>query len=261
MKKLAVAAVLAITGALGATAFAADLPSRKAPPVAPVVVPILLTWQGCYVGANGGGIWVDKHWTDNGGGTRQGSTRNNMNLSGGDIGLQAGCRMQTDHWVLGMQIEHDLSSASSRKPDLLLVNSVESARVDFVGDADLTAGYAFDRVLLTAMAGLAWEGDRYRDTVINGLDFYGRSETRTGLDVALQIEYAFTDNLSIFARADYMDFGTRPSTFSSTTLGCGNLAPVACTDQVKIRERKELVRVGLNWKFGVAAVPAVVAKY
>ena len=37
-------------------AIAADLPSRKAPPQAYIPPPIL-SWQGFYVGVNGGGMW------------------------------------------------------------------------------------------------------------------------------------------------------------------------------------------------------------
>ena len=45
----------AISALTAASAFAADLPTKKAPPAPIVVVPF--TWTGCYVGAEGGFGW------------------------------------------------------------------------------------------------------------------------------------------------------------------------------------------------------------
>jgi outer membrane immunogenic protein len=55
MKKLALAAAAAtlVSGA----AVAADLPTAKGPPPAPVVYAPAFTWTGFYVGINGGGAW------------------------------------------------------------------------------------------------------------------------------------------------------------------------------------------------------------
>jgi outer membrane immunogenic protein len=54
IRKLLLASV-AVTTVAG-SALAADLPSRKAPPPA-FIPPPVLTWQGFYVGINGGGLW------------------------------------------------------------------------------------------------------------------------------------------------------------------------------------------------------------
>jgi len=54
IRKLLLASVA--TATIAGSAIAADLPSRKAPPPA-FIPPPVLTWQGFYVGANGGAFW------------------------------------------------------------------------------------------------------------------------------------------------------------------------------------------------------------
>src|SRR3974377_606152 len=63
MKKFLLAGV-ALSALLGGSAGAAAL-GRPAPVYAPppVIVP-LFTWTGCYVGANGGGVWARNDWND-----------------------------------------------------------------------------------------------------------------------------------------------------------------------------------------------------
>jgi len=254
MKKIAALAVAAL-GALTASAFAADLPSRKAPPVVPVVVPVFFTWSGCYVGLNGGGVWVDKQWTDANGGTQDGQRRGSSRPSGGMGGAQAGCNVQYDRWVIGVQVDHDLTGASATTQDLFRTNGRLVSRVDYVGSATLRGGYAFDRLLAYLKGGLGWEGDRYHEYTINGgSDFGRRSESRTGWTAGLGLEYALTDNLLAFIEYDYYDFGTRTDSFVGRCDG-------PCQDTFRIREHKQVVKVGLNWKFGAVAVAPVVAKY
>src|SRR3954451_16909717 len=54
LRKLLLASVA--TATIAGSALAADLPSRKAPPPA-FIPPPILTWQGFYVGVNGGAMW------------------------------------------------------------------------------------------------------------------------------------------------------------------------------------------------------------
>jgi outer membrane immunogenic protein len=65
MKKILLAATaLAMLSGLG-VASAADLPSRKGPPMAPVYVPPSFTWTGFYVGVNAGYGWGNSNNNNN----------------------------------------------------------------------------------------------------------------------------------------------------------------------------------------------------
>ena len=76
------------------------------------------------------------------------------------------------------------------------------------------------------------------------------SETRSGWTVGIGGEYAFTNYLSGFVEYNYYDFGTRTLTFLD---GAG-----AFSDNIDIRERKSVIRGGINLRWGWGPV---VAKY
>jgi outer membrane immunogenic protein len=65
------------------------------------------------------------------------------------------------------------------------------------------------------------------------------------------IEHAFFGNWSAKVEYDYLDFGTRTTTFT----GLGALV-VGLNDNVDIRQRIHLVKLGLNYRFGASPVVA-----
>jgi len=74
------------------------------------------------------------------------------------------------------------------------------------------------------------------------------SEWRSGWTVGVGGEYAFTSFLSGFVEYNYYNFGTRTLAFFDP-VGVFN-------DNISIRERKSVVRVGLNWRWGGGPVVA-----
>src|ERR1700735_3061855 len=95
------------------TAVAADLPARvytKAPP--PVVA--AYNWSGCYLGANGGGIWSRNNWSlpDMGG-----LPVSNHDVDSWLAGVQGGCNYQFNGgWVVGLQGDYDWADGTGSSP-------------------------------------------------------------------------------------------------------------------------------------------------
>lgn len=252
MKALVVA--LSLVAADVGSALAADLPV-KAPPIVPVAV---YSWTGCYVGANGGGLWVRKDWRDSRSQTANGS----HDADGGLGGIQGGCNYQTGHFVLGIQGDYDWADAtgSSLDQNITLFQVYDRSHISGVGSVTGRAGYAIDRFLGYVRGGAAWERDRY-DTYFGplttqpGTQISTAADTRNGWTVGVGGEYAFwvigNQSVTGFVEYDYYDFGTK-------TIGLTVLRTGANTNY-DIRERKSVLRVGLNWKFGWGNT--VIAKY
>src|SRR5271166_4937042 len=141
MKRFALS--LSMLAASAVTAFAADLPVyTKAPVVAPVVV---YNWTGCYVGANGGGLWVRKDWRF----TTTQAFVGSHNADGALGGAQVGCNYQIDHFVFGIQGDYDWANASGSSPDLTNNGTLyDRSQIDGVGSVTARFGYAIDRLLL-----------------------------------------------------------------------------------------------------------------
>jgi outer membrane immunogenic protein len=262
MKRLLLAGT-ALAVLLGGSAMAADLAVRTPPPVyrpVPVVVPVF-TWTGCYVGANGGGVWVNKDYSLTGvfpgvgyaPFVPAGADLGSHTASGGIGGLQAGCNYQAGGFVVGIQGDYDWMSASASHVDPFLAGTSLSSNSKSLASVTGRVGYAWDRFLGYVKAGGAWEKDDYTIagpaafllTPITPIPFgvATASETRGGWTVGIGAEYAFTNWLTGFVEYDYYGFGTKTVNF---------VAPVAPAGfaNVDIKENKNVVKAGLNVKFG-----------
>jgi outer membrane immunogenic protein len=251
MKKFLFASAALITTGLSAPAMAADMPVKaiyKAPAS-------YFSWTRCFVGGNVGGVWVTKDYTDKTSGLNAGSHTANSWLGG----FQVGCDYQfAGDWVIGIQGDYDWMNAGASHIDAntgITLSSNARSLASVTG----RLGHAWDRFLGYVRGGVAWERDNYTVTVPTAV-FFGRgvipgfsadaSETRSGFVIGVGGEYAFTDLLSGFVEYDYYGFGTRSNTFTNPNTGLGFA--------YDIRERKNVIKMGLNFRFGGGAV---VAKY
>jgi outer membrane immunogenic protein len=218
MKKILTAALLAT---VATSAFAADLPTRKGPPPAPVYVPPPFTWTGFYVGVNGG------YGFGSGGNATFG------NPSGGLVGGTAGYNYQIGQFVTG--VEASLDWADLTKTQILLNGSSTSQKVDSLGNILARFGLAADRALFYVAGGYAGGDVRGTDLTAAGLS-YSNSGWQNGWALGGGVEYAFTNNIS--AKAEYLF-----SQLSDKTYFAGS------PDVVKAGLNVNTFKVGVNYKF------------
>ena len=139
MKKYLLAVLLA---GVSATAFAADLPTRKAPPAPPVVYAPPFTWTGLYVGLNGG-IGIGSL-----------SNSNFASPTGGVFGGTIGYNYQMGQFVIGGEADLGdswLSRSSTPAPGA----GAYKFSTDLTTTERLRAGIAIDRTLLYLTGGYA----------------------------------------------------------------------------------------------------------
>ena len=234
-----------------APAFAADM-AIKAPVVAPVMA---YSWTGCFVGGNVGRLWAHEDWTDRTPTATFGRPNGSQNINGWVGGVQGGCDYQfAGNWVIGIQGDYDWSDASGTNFDLINTNASDLAKIRALASATARVGYAWDRFLGYVRGGGAWERDNYTMffTATN-VAFATASDTRGGWTVGIGGEYAVTNWLSAFAEYDYYDFGRVQNNFIRVTNG-------GLFSNTDIRETKNVVKVGLNFRWNAGA-GSVVAKY
>ena len=169
------------------------------------------------------------------------------------IGGQIGCDYQFGRFVVGIEGSYHWVDANVTSADIQLPLAFRNT-TDVTGLGTITGrvGYTImDQALIYIRGGVAFERDRYSITTVAGLPFATGSEDRTGGLIGVGLEYMFMRNLSVFVEYDYIDMGNR-----NVNLQFFN-GPGFTT--YNVRERKDVVKVGLNWRFNFAQ--PVVAKY
>jgi outer membrane immunogenic protein len=292
MKKLLLIATALVAFAAVGSARAADLPAA---PVykAPVMAPVVYDWTGFYVGGNVGYSWADWDSTNVGGtftfpGTPTAfSSTASPKVDGFLGGVQGGYNWQFNrNWVVG--IEGDFNWSGERASDSSSFSlSAPSGIVRGICDAHppctLTVtgtttndwklpwfatlrgrlGYVPESTwLVYGTGGLAvgemgfGTSSTTTATITNGIGqvfpgfpvtastAFSENTTRVGFAVGGGIEKMLSQNWSVKAEYLYLDWGTH--TFLSGT-----------GFDTSVRLRDNVVRIGVNYKFG----GPVVAKY
>jgi outer membrane immunogenic protein len=228
---------------VGNPAGAADLA-----PLAPVPVLAYFSWTGCYAGANAGILWAYRQWSDRIPGDPLFGTGFGSYTQGGVLGgLQAGCNYQIGGWVVGLQVDYDWSSGNAHNtpPVAFSVFALtDAAQLKSLGSVTGRFGHAWDRFLGYVKAGAAWETSSY-DLFVAGAVAATATEHRHGWTVGIGGEYAFLDWLSGFIEYDYYGFGNATNVFL-----CGACGLAATTAPFGIRTTINVLRAGLNFRFG-----------
>jgi len=288
MKKVVLAAALGgiSTLAIASSAMAADLPSRKAPPVfAQPAPPPIFTWTGYYVGLTAGYAFNGHNdyttfgntagtVTAIGTGARPGFIRNNSNgfTGGGEIGynyqIPGTSYLGNGGIVVGLEADAAyVGPGSSAIYGSTAGSSIFHSRTEFLGTVRGRVGYAFDRVFVYGTGGFAYGG------VDNRADFYdaagintftgSRSTMKTGYAYGGGIAYAipttsfvnFMHSGAVTLKAEYLHYD-----LGSTNMLISSGTGASYTSRVKTQG--DLVRAGIDYKIDFFPTPAaVVAKY
>ena len=228
MKSHAVA--LALTLLSASSALAADLPTRKAPPMAPPAP--VVTWTGFYIGVEGGDAFAGRsNQTDS-----TGLTSGNYDQSGPFFGGTIGYNWQMTNVVAGL--EADLSwaniSGSNTAPNCTGNGAAYCfTTVHWLNTDRARLGYSFGQFLPYVTGGLAVADIRAGQGSC-AAPWCGEA-TRAGWTIGAGVEAKLTGNLSAKVEYLYSDFGN----------------PVQYTVALPVRvpESFSLMRVGLNYTF------------
>ena len=240
----------------GGQVLAADLPAPPvaAPPRAPAlyspVIAPAYNWGGVYLGINGGGAFGSSTWTGSAGGSTGSFT-----ATGGVVGGTLGFNYQIAQFVIGaegdidFQFLNDNSAGGCGTIGAGLGIAIPTAttcktKSDWLGTIRGRAGYAADRFLIFATGGAAF-GDV--EAAFSTSSTFSAS-TQFGWTVGGGLEYGFTDNFTARIEYLYVDLGKS----ASCTAACNftNGAGAVITPNIGVSLSENLVRVGLNYKFG-----------
>ncbi|MFT4097420.1 MAG: outer membrane beta-barrel protein [Rhodoblastus sp.] len=268
MKLKTFAAALAATTIAG-SAFAADLPARKMAPAYVAPAPIF-TWTGFYVGVNAGYAWGDNKFNSSQGNVgladpvtffsvSSGSAKGNSFTGGGTVGFN----YQMGMFVAG--VEGDLgylntlgtaNRAGVATTGVLEASQTASGSKGLFGTVRGRLGVAFNQFLIYGTGGLAFGNTQLSQVMVlsNGNFWLGSASSgKTGWTAGAGVEYAFSPNWSAKIEYLHVDLGTRNIAMFSPT--AGNFYSVRSTN------RADMVRAGVNYKFGWGGAAPVVAKY
>ncbi|SIO23544.1 outer membrane immunogenic protein [Bradyrhizobium erythrophlei] len=270
-------------------AMAADLPVKAPAYETPVAAPIY-NWTGFYVGVNGGGGWgrsrSDIIFDPSSSSSTAAPGSASRAIDGALGGLQAGYNLQTSSFLFGL--ETDIQATGQNSDALSTITqttlggclapcvppppTVTHATLDYAqklpwfGTLRGRIGVAADHWLVYATGGLAY-GEIKTDAVFTvpggaciapctptpGGSVAGNfSQTKTGWVAGAGVEAALGGGWTGKVEYLHVDFGDIDNTFARITT-----FPFVGILRATSRVTDEIVRVGVNYRFG----NAVVAKY
>ena len=253
--------------ALTASALAADLPSRRAPP--PIVAVPVFTWSGFYIGGNAGyafstqrseittGLSAFNEAIVAGGGRPRFARLDQEGFTGGG---QIGYNYQIGALVIGLEADAAYTDLAARRA-IVTAGAVNTYRQDlnFLGTVRGRVGYAFDRLMIYGTGGLAYGDVDTRATFFSGPTqasapafIGGRAGIDIGWTAGAGVEYALPTSFSLFnsnaitlkAEALYYDLGSRNVGITNTAAGIGP------GYRANFETNGVIARAGINFKFG-----------
>lgn len=267
---------IALLAVVSSSAFAEDVTSTNPTP-----------WKGFYAGVNVGGAWNStcNTWQQNAFIINTGEFNNRDCPNNGVFvgGVQIGYNFQYDQWVWGFGLDYDYWNAKTRNRSFTYAGAAPppdgiynfSGKVSPDGFAILgpRIGYALDNWLPYIRAGGVFTGGSHTSTAsftdASGTASFtgGKNFKSSGYGVGAGLDYLVTDH--VFFRAEYthVNLGKGTNTVTActgTAATCAEFGALSL-DNIHNSFTANIVRVGINYKFGgesppvVAAAPAYVA--
>jgi outer membrane immunogenic protein len=237
------------------------------PGPAPAYYPVatVYDWSGAYIGINGGYAFGESQWGSDPFNQSGLSSTGNFHVNGGLVGVTAGVNGQWGAWVLGLEGDFDWQGLSGTSNSAFCTNLFTSTAVgstpaglscktasNWFGTVRARVGYAWDRVLLYGTAGGAGANVQ---TSLSGLPVQTNPEF--GFTVGGGLEWAFAENWTFKVEYLFVDIG---NAVCNHGYSCGYDAPSTITpnlvvtppinSNMAVQLNENIVRVGLNWKFG-----------
>jgi outer membrane immunogenic protein len=213
-------AAIGLLGLAATNAEAADLPRAMPPTRAPAFVPGY-SWNGFYLGINGGGAFGHSDWSGFGSDT---------DVSGGLVGVTAGYNWQSGQWVFGLEADIDWANTKGDFTNAACPTGCETKNT-WLGTARGRLGYAFDRVMPYITGGAAFGEVKATQFGVGGV-----SDTNVGWTVGAGVEAAIVANWTAKLEYLYVDLGD---------VSCAACLPAASN----VDFRSHVVRAGLNFRF------------
>jgi outer membrane immunogenic protein len=246
MKKILLGAIAYFAATM--TAFAADL-AAQIPPPAPLPVPVIYSWTGCYFGAEGGGNWGQSQQIARSGPNAALAITGKFNLSGSIAGGTVGCNVQFSNFVVSIENDYSWTDKKGSANDMLPFNpaAISSTREKWIDTLRPRFGYAIDRFLVYGTVGIAWAG-----TSVNVVNpaigaFVTDSKTRTGWTAGVGAEWAAWVGPwgAVTFKLEYLHVGfpTKQYVIPPVVFAGGTVA----TRDASLSD--DMVRVGMNVKF------------
>jgi outer membrane immunogenic protein len=173
-------------------------------------------------------------------------------LAGGTLGAN----YQIDSWVIGFEAQASWTNfkGSSDCP-MQVVGAVPpigaatcTVKLDSMGTVAARLGWAFDRLLIYGKGGAAWTNNSYQVLLLaqDKALLFSANELRWGWMAGIGLEYAFTDSWSAKIEYNHMDLGTDSLRYTDQS---GNVFLDS-----NFKQRFDIVKVGVNYRFGVSSI-------
>ena len=252
MKKflLATVSVVALTSAARAADMPAAMPAKERM-YSPVPV---VTWDGAYVGVQGGLVQRDTSFADSGFfDAGNSTTRFDQRKTGGTVGGLLGYNWQQGGFVYGL--EGDWSGIGAKTSQIAPVDLTSSRSTSF--DVNWLAtlrgrtGLAFDLTLLYVTGGVAFghvqnSVEAISTTTPGRIASFTQNQTKAGWTAGAGVEHMLTQHWTVRAEFRYVDLGKTGVACTSTT----NFNQcVSLNYRGDFSNRLTMGLVGLSYKF------------